>query len=131
MPTVFCTPLIRKGLYDGRSMYFVQQESCFWSCELWNKVGGIDKQYKLAGDYVLWKKFAQLTELYTIHCNLSAFRIHDGQKSKDIDSYYGEIMCKERGDIIKILIKLYTQLYSIINYRKYVINIDNIFEERA
>lgn len=130
LPTVYCTPLIRKGVYDGRTMYFVQQESCFWSSELWKQTGGIEVKYKMAGDYFLWKKFAQKARLYTIQCNLASFRVHGKQKSGDIDAYYREVGRKEKGITTKTVTQIYLQIYSLINYRKYVINIQEIMGQR-
>lgn len=129
LPTVYCTPLIKKGIYDGRTMYFVQQESCFWTSDLWENVGGIDKGYQLAGDYFLWRKFAQNTSLYTAHCNLASFRIHDGQKSKDMDAYDKEVGNKNSGKIKKIFYQVFLQIYSLVMYRKYVINVNDIMNE--
>lgn len=127
LPTVFCTPLIEKGIYDGRTMPFVQQESCFWSGGLWEKVGGIENKYKLAGDYFLWKKFAKEARLYTVHCNLASFRIHDNQKSKNTEAYYAEIERKEKAKVVRILIQIYLQLYSLVKYKKFVVNIEETF----
>lgn len=126
LPTVYCTPLIKRGIYDGRTMYFVQQESCFWVRNLWEEVGGIETKYKLAGDYFLWRKFAQRAELYTVQCNLASFRIHEEQKSKDIKSYYREVDRKSANNLVKTVFQIYLQLYSLMNYRKYVININQI-----
>lgn len=123
LPTVYNRRMIQKGLYDGRKMYFVQQESCFWTKSLWDKSGGIDKKYKFAGDYYLWKNFAGQADLYTVNCNLASFRIHSNQKSADIEKYYEEIGGKNWGELAKIMLQIYLQLYSLKNYRKYVINI--------
>lgn len=81
---------IKMGLYDGRIRRFIQQESTFWSSELWKKVGNI-AQYKLAGDFYLWKLLAEYEELYTVRTVIGGFRVHDGQKSQNIDEYYQEI----------------------------------------
>ena len=54
---------------------WIQQESTFWSRELWNKAGGyIDKNCKLAGDFDLWCRFFQKEQLYTVNTILGAFR---------------------------------------------------------
>ena len=126
LPTVYCTPLIRKGVYDGRTMYFVQQESCFWSRKLWEQVGGLDKTYKLAGDYFLWRKFAHRARLFTVHCNLASFRIHDNQKSEDIETYFRETKRGRSKQIKKLLVLLYLQLYALASYNNYVINVNDI-----
>lgn len=128
LPTVYNTKMIRKGVYDGRRMYFVQQESCFWTKELWDKVGGIDSQYKLAGDYHLWKNFAKHAKVFTINCNLASFRIHSNQKSGEIKKYYDEIGKDTSNNLYKILLQVFLQLYSLFSYREYVINIIEVME---
>lgn len=84
---------IRHGWMEGRKLWAIQQESCFWTKELYEKVGGIDKQYRLAGDFHLWVKFAQCTELYTVNSILAGFRIHKGQLSGNKEAYYAEVGC--------------------------------------
>lgn len=126
LPTVFCRRVIHNGMYDGVRMNFIQQESCFWSRELWKKTGGLNPKLKMAGDYDLWKKFAGETALYTVHCNLASFRIHPFQKSGDMEQYYQEIGIKKSLKITNILLQIYLQLYSLKNYRKFVINLDEI-----
>lgn len=84
---------IRHGWMEGRKLWAIQQESCFWTRELYEKVGGIDQQYRLAGDFHLWVKFAQCTELYTVNSVLAGFRIHRGQLSGNKSAYYAEIGC--------------------------------------
>ncbi len=123
LPTVYHSPMIARGMYDGRKMYFVQQESCFWRKELWDAVGGVDKKYKLAGDYFLWRKFAKKARLYTVNCSLASFRVHSGQKSGERKKYDEEVGGKEWGSFRKTLLQIYLQLYSLKNYRKYVINV--------
>lgn len=128
LPTVYNTHMIRKGVYDGYRMYFVQQESCFWTKELWERVSGIDSRYKMAGDYHLWRKFAQFEKLYTVNCNLASFRIHEGQKSGQLEQYYEEIGKIKSGKITGLFLQVYLQLYSLAMYKKRVIN---IFEDKG
>lgn len=84
---------IRKGYNDGRIATFLEQESMFWSRELWNKCGGIMANYRYAGDYHLWREFAKYQPLVTLDSVLSGFRIHKGQKSEDREKYYSEVGC--------------------------------------
>lgn len=128
MPTVYNTKMIGKGVYDGQRMHFVQQESCFWTRDLWNKVGGLDAQYKMAGDYYLWRKFAKYVKIYTINCNLASFRIHEEQKSSDIEKYYVETKTRKPASFLVGILQVYLQLFSLLNYRKMVINIVEIFK---
>lgn len=62
----------------------------FWSKNLWDKAGHVLAQYKIAGDYHLWKEFAKYEPLYTLDSVISGFRIHTGQKSGDREKYYAE-----------------------------------------
>lgn len=88
---VFQRRFIRKGYMDGRVATFLEQESMFWDRNLWEKCSGVLSNYKMAGDYHLWKKFAEYEKLVTIDSVISGFRIHTGQKSEDRGKYYSEI----------------------------------------
>lgn len=60
---------------------FIQQESTFWRRGLWEKAGGFDPEFPLAGDFALWARFFEHAELYGIETPLAGFRLHDGQKT--------------------------------------------------
>jgi len=79
------------GKYEGRSKAFVMQEGSFWRSDLWHKVGGVDPHLKLAGDWDLWRRFAQQTPLYAVTFPLGRFTRRKGQKSEDMEPYYLEI----------------------------------------
>lgn len=81
--------LIKFGYY-GRILHFVHQASGFWRRSLWMKAGGIDKRLKYAGDYELWIKFANFTQLYVTPVRLAYFRHHSNQLSKKQHAYYTE-----------------------------------------
>ena len=87
---VFPRELIKKGWMNGIKLGCLQQESSFWARELYESVGGIDINYKLAGDFHLWKKFANEANLYSLNSVLAGFRIHTGQKSGDVRAYLAE-----------------------------------------
>lgn len=74
----------------------VQQESTFWSSDL-NSLLNYDVLSKLqyAGDYYLWKQFAQKEELNIVEAYLGGFRHHKGQISENIEAYSKEVnsMC--------------------------------------
>lgn len=115
---VFPQKLIAKGYMDGRVASFLEQESMFWSKELWNKSGNIIRQYKIAGDFHLWKKFAKYEKLITLDSVISGFRIHEGQKSENRDKYYAEV--GELTPIGKIwektrVIDCYLRIYSLFS----------------
>ncbi len=80
---------IKEGVY-GRDHYFIQQDSVFWRAWLWKKTGGISANFKVAGDYYLWTKFAEYTPMITVRVWLSCFRAVKGQLSTDIKTYRQE-----------------------------------------
>ena len=83
---------IKAGLHDGRILPFIQQESTFWTKELWEKSkGSLIRNYKMAGDFQLWKNFAKYEPLYKVNSTISGFRQHEGQKSSDKEKYYSEV----------------------------------------
>lgn len=86
---LYSQALIRKGIY-GVGLPFIQQDSVFWRRELWHKQGPIDENLKLAGDYYLWHKFAEVTPLYCFNQEVSMFRRRSGQLSENLDKYFAE-----------------------------------------
>jgi len=88
-------PSVRKylarGLYDGRWLPLVSQEGTFWQASLWQTAGRLDTRFKLAGDFDLWKRFAAHTDLFIVDTVLGYFRVHEQQKSNDLDAYYREV----------------------------------------
>ncbi len=73
-----------KYRYLTNDFQFIQQESSFWSRELWDKAGAtLDFQYDLAGDMELWSRFFRFEKLHTTTLELSGFRHRkEGQRSK-------------------------------------------------
>ena len=99
---VFPRKFIAKGYMDGRIATFLEQESMFWTRELWEKCAHVIRNYKVAGDYHLWKEFAKYEALFTLDSVISGFRIHKGQKSADREKYYEEIAdLTVKGKILK------------------------------
>lgn len=83
---------IRAGIFDGRfAPYFLQQEGMFWRRELWNRIGGLNSRMQLAGDFDLWRRFAQHADLVMSNTLLGCFRVRSGQLSGDIGRYHREI----------------------------------------
>lgn len=91
---------IAAGLHDGRSLNFIMQEGTFWRASLWQKVGGIDSRYFLAGDWDLWRRFAQHAPLYFVSFPLARFTKRPGQKSQDMRAYYEEVDSTSSGPLI-------------------------------
>jgi glycosyltransferase involved in cell wall biosynthesis len=84
--------LIKKGFYKGRFLPFIQQESVFWDSKLLNNVNYNElTRLKYAGDFHLWKSFAQTTELMVVNAWLGGFLVHQGQLSEDMSKYLEEM----------------------------------------
>jgi glycosyltransferase involved in cell wall biosynthesis len=82
---------MQRGLYDGRSLNFIMQEGSFWRGWLWHKAGGLDASLRLAGDWDLWRRFAQHAEYYAIDTITAFHRRREGQLSEHMDAYYAEV----------------------------------------
>jgi glycosyltransferase involved in cell wall biosynthesis len=68
----------------------IQQESTFWRRTLWKKTQGLDLNYRLAGDFDLWSRFFDQTNLIGVRSLLAAFRQHPNQRSAQMDDYIKE-----------------------------------------
>jgi hypothetical protein len=79
------------GLHDGRALPFIQQEGTFWRGSLWNRVGGIDRSFRLAGDWDLWRRFAAEAGHVAIDAVTGSHRRHPGQLTADMGAYYNEV----------------------------------------
>ena len=90
-PIAFDRAKLAAGDNDGRDGPFVMQEGTFWTTALWDKVGGLDESFRLAGDWDLWRRIAQHTSLTTIDALLGFHRRRPGQLSESLDRYYAEI----------------------------------------
>ena len=86
----FPRQILANGMADGSHWPYLQQESTFWRKRLWNRVGGVDRELKLAGDWDLWRRFAQTQELVLVDRQLGSFHARPGQKSADVAGYRGE-----------------------------------------
>ena len=84
------------GQFGGQpgAPWFIQQESTFWRRRLWDKVGGrIRSEISHAGDFDLWGRFFEQSQLYGIGVPLAGFRIRNGQRSAEGSSYPDQ--CRE------------------------------------
>src|SRR5262249_46764290 len=83
---------IAAGIFDGRfAPIFIQQEGVFWRAGLWEAVGGLKGEFRLAGDFDLWRRFAQRTDLVLVDTILGCWRRREGQLSANREAYYAEI----------------------------------------
>ncbi len=66
----------------------VQQESTFWRRSLWEKVGGyVSSEYGSAGDFDLWARFYEHSELVAVDIPLSGFRVQYRQQTSNLARY--------------------------------------------
>jgi glycosyltransferase involved in cell wall biosynthesis len=84
-----------RNIYDIiRGDYkWIQQESVFWTRDLWRKSGGqLDCTVKYAEDFHLWLKFFEHSYLYNVNTILGGFRYHDIRRggSDSASQYYSE-----------------------------------------
>ena len=90
-PIAFDRTKLAAGDNDGRDGPFVMQEGTFWTSALWDKVGGLDETFRLAGDWDLWRRMAHHASLTTVDALLGFHRRRPGQLSESLDRYYAEI----------------------------------------
>lgn len=88
-PVGYSSEWVRNGWYRSHLGGYLQQESMFWRKSLWEKVGGLDTSFRLAGDFDLWTRFAQFSQLTALSVPLAAFRMMPGfQRSSAQRSIY-------------------------------------------
>ena len=92
MGTAYPRDYIRNGWFRESLAGYLQQESMFWRRSLWQKVSGLNLDYKYAADFDLWTRFAQHASLYSVAIPLALFRKHPQQKSAvGRDKYKSEV----------------------------------------
>lgn len=57
------------------------QDACFWTRDLYTRVGGINPKLRLAADYDIFLRMAEAGRARHVPFTFSAFRRHRGQKS--------------------------------------------------
>ncbi len=83
---------IAAGIFDRRfAENAIEQEATFWRPRLWQKAGGVDPNFRIAGDFDLWRRFARHTDLVAVDAILGFYRVRAGQLAGDMDRYRAEI----------------------------------------
>jgi glycosyltransferase involved in cell wall biosynthesis len=92
LPFKYRRHFFASGFY-GTKLIFVQQESTFWDASL-NACIDYDQlaEYRYAGDYYLWSRFAKECDLQIVEAYLGGFRIEKGQLSGNRTAYLHEMM---------------------------------------
>lgn len=121
---VFPIQIFMKLGYPGKGGCGFQQESTFWSNELWSIAKGENiRNYKYAGDIVLWRKFSYYEPVYVTDAILSGFRKHKGQKSDDRINYIEE---RWGWNIITVFLKILkipefcSNIYALIGKKRFI-----------
>ena len=88
--------LIKAGWYHKDLLGFIQQESVFFRRSLFESLSDAERNTiagaSLAGDFMLWKRFAARTRLWTIPTALGGFRRHDANMSeRRMEDYMKEV----------------------------------------
>lgn len=89
-----CSKIIAAGLCDGHHWSFIQQEGTFFRQWLWEASSSASPfdGFKLAGDWNLWRIFAERADIYQIPWATGTFCRREGQLSqKHRDAYMQEI----------------------------------------
>ena len=73
-PYHFPNIIIRNGLSVPCFWGYIPQESVIFSKKLYLKSGEINKNFKYAGDFDLWKRFAKYEKLNSVKINIGIFR---------------------------------------------------------
>jgi glycosyltransferase involved in cell wall biosynthesis len=91
LPHPFHRRFMECGKY-GTKLPVLQQESTFWRTDLHRSVDfAMLATTKLAGDYLLWKSFARVTDLYVVNAVLGSFTQEPGQLSGNKGEYRAEL----------------------------------------
>ena len=80
---IFPRRWIQRGWFSPGCMGAIQQESVFWRRSLWSRSRPeeILLKYQDAGDFNLWRRFAESASLRTVNAVLAAFTVSAGQLS--------------------------------------------------
>jgi glycosyltransferase involved in cell wall biosynthesis len=114
----FSREAFREGRLGLKNSYgFIQQESTFWKRELWEKAGAhVSTRYSMAGDFELWCRFYEHTQLYGIVSPLGIFRFQHRQKSADTNLYTAQ--CKEVFQSFKYSKSLFYTLRNAVSFAR-------------
>lgn len=82
--------VVKHGLCDGTHWEFIQSEGTFFKNKLWRQIDIQNdfRRFQYAGDWNLWRLFAQNHELFQTKHPLAVFSIRDGQLSSANRSEY-------------------------------------------
>ena len=76
---IYPRDVMSHGCCDTHMWTSVAQPSAFWKKSLWDCTGPLNSELKLAGDYDLWRRFAEKTECVYLPSILSLCLCHNAQ----------------------------------------------------
>ncbi len=114
-PLFYPRYILKNGLANNCFWGFVQQENTIFSKKLYYKVGGIDPNFRMAGDFNLWKRFAIHENLKPLNINFACHRKNKDQLT-DLDKYYKEINKK------RCFMNFFYPVRIIFSYLFYLLN---------
>jgi glycosyltransferase involved in cell wall biosynthesis len=86
--------LLRLGLFHGRGLGYLQQESTFFSRTLLGHVNpeiiGRIRTMRYAGDFALWRELSQHAQLRSLATVIGGFRLHGSNVSAAQERYFAE-----------------------------------------
>ena len=96
IPLIYPRFILKNGLAHSCAWGFVQQENTVFSSELYKKSLGINTQFKQAGDFYLWKDFANYEKLKSVNISIAVQRKWENQMTqRDKNTYYLELKKKK------------------------------------
>ena len=90
IPLIYPQWIIKNGFANNCFWGFLQQENTVFSKKLYFKAGGINPNFKMAGDYDLWKRFAKYEKLNSLNISYACHRKSNDQLT-NLEKYYKEI----------------------------------------
>jgi glycosyltransferase involved in cell wall biosynthesis len=80
--------------HEDFTLEVIQQESTFWRRSLWDTAGAtLNTTLRYAGDFELWARFYQHSELIGVRTALGGFRLHGNQLSQNAaEAYHQEAL---------------------------------------
>lgn len=81
LKTIDSIEMNRENLIRWESDRWIMQQSCFWTPDVWSKVGGVDSELNLLMDYDLWFNFSKSFTTKSIKEYLAVMRYYPNAKT--------------------------------------------------
>jgi glycosyltransferase involved in cell wall biosynthesis len=120
IPLFYPRFILQNGWHHKCAWGFVQQENVIFSKTLYIKAGGLNSEFKVAGDHNLWIKFSKYEKLIPINIEISVHRKWKKQLTNNLKTYYFEIKKKQCNFSIFYPLRFLVSLlyFPIVYFRK-------------